>query len=383
MITIREVLNKVDQKQFFDFPNQLYKSSPYYVPFINEENGTFNPAHNTSFDYCECRLFLCFDELKVVGRFATIINHRYNDEHNVKEIRFFRYDVINNFDVSDAIFNKIKQIAIENGLTTIVGEMGFNQFDHYGLLTYGYDDFSIYNARFNNPYQIEHLKKLNFVLDNSWNSYRITIPQTLDERVDGIAQAILKRYNLKLESFTKVNKNTNLIDYINKSISLRVKNLEYLYSFNTLSEDEISDLINLFKGFIDTKYNVSTYYLVVLDKDNDVVAFLLAIPSLAKFLVKAKFAIVPSIAYVYHKASVKSDSVDLISFVVNRKYQNIGLAGILQNELFKLCQKNDINYINTSFDFDISPIIKDYYQKYDMKKVKTFASFKYDLDKTE
>lgn len=379
MITIREVTNKNDLKEFTNFPNQLYRNNAYYIPSFIGDSFLFNKTRNSSFEYCECRLFICVENEKVLGRVATIINHRYNEEHNVKELRFFKYAVIDNLEVSQALMNQVKNVAIENKLNSIVGEMGFTQFSHFGLLIDGYNDYSVYDSQYNFPYFIDHLKKLNFTLDKTWSSYRLTVPSSLDRRCDVIRDTILNRYKLKLTAITNVKKNTELPIIISKSMSLRLKNYDYYYSFNSVSDDELADLTEKFKLIIQFTNISGCYYFIITDENSDVVGFLLGIPSLAKLLGKQKAIISPSISRLYNKAMNKSDSVDLLSVVIKQKYQNLGICRILKNELLKACVEGGIKYINTDLDFDLSDLVKDEFSDLGLQKVKTFASFRYDL----
>ena len=379
MITIREVSNKNDMKAFSSFPSQLYKNNPYYVPSFLDDNFLFNPTRNPSYVYCECRLFICVDGDKVLGRVATIINHRYNEEHNVKELRYFKLTVVDSFEATTRLMNQVKKVAVENNLTSIVGEMGFTQLSHYGLLLEGFDDYAVYDSQFNFPYYIDHLKKLNFRLDKTWNSYRLTVPSTLDKRNDGFRDVILKRYNLKLSSITNMKKNPDLPEIISKSMSLRLKNFDYFYSFNSINEEEMDDLVNKFKMIIQFTNINSCYYYVITDKDDEVVGFVLGIPSLAKFLSKQKAVLSPSISRLYNKAYNKGDSIDLLSIVIKKEYQNLGIIRILKNELLKSCIESGVKYINTDLDFDLLDVVKDEFRDLDMKKLKTFGSYRFDL----
>lgn len=379
MITIKEVANKYDFKDFTNFPYQLYKNCQYYIPNFVDDNYLFDENRNSSYDYCECRLFLCVDGDKVLGRIATIINHRYNEEHDTKEIRFFKYSAIDSLEVTTLLMNQVKMVAKENDLTSIVGDMGFTQFNHYGVLADGFDSFSVYDAKYNYPYYVDHLKRLNFKEDSSWSCYKINVPKTLDNRMDSIRDVILKKYNLKFQSITTIKKNDNLADIISKSMALRMKNYDYFYSFNTISEEEIQILVNRFKTIIEFTNINTCYYFVVTDKNDDVVGFALGIPSLATFLGRQNMIISPSISSLYKKASSKAESIDLISIVVNKEYQNRGISLILKNELFKACVNNNIKYINTDFDFDLSKTIKEEFDDCEVKKVKTFTSFRLDI----
>ena len=81
MITITEVTNSQELKTFIDFPHELYKTDPNYVPalYMSEKYLlTKHPFHQHS----KMTLFLAYDKEKVVGRIAAILNNNYNNYHN-------------------------------------------------------------------------------------------------------------------------------------------------------------------------------------------------------------------------------------------------------------------------------------------------------------
>ena len=55
-IIIKEVLTQQDRRRFVDFPNQLYKNNPNYVPgFFDDDVDDWNPDKNPAFEYCEAK----------------------------------------------------------------------------------------------------------------------------------------------------------------------------------------------------------------------------------------------------------------------------------------------------------------------------------------
>ena len=72
--TVREVANAHEFKQFYQFQNRLYRNCPTYVPSLDfDQKHTL--AHSPCLDYCEQKLFLCFDaEGRIAGRCCAIIN---------------------------------------------------------------------------------------------------------------------------------------------------------------------------------------------------------------------------------------------------------------------------------------------------------------------
>ncbi|MBR2433677.1 MAG: hypothetical protein IKB21_03655, partial [Clostridia bacterium] len=105
MIKIEEVKTKKQLKAFVDFPTKLYENCPQYVhPLRMDEISSFNPAKNVNFEDCEAICFLAYENDRVVGRIAAIIQKAYNKKVNEKRVRFSRFDSVNNQKVADALF---------------------------------------------------------------------------------------------------------------------------------------------------------------------------------------------------------------------------------------------------------------------------------------
>ena len=67
-IQIKEVTNKQELKAFVKFPMELYKDCKYFVPpLISQEMLTLNKDKNPSFEVCDTKLWLAFNEGKIVG----------------------------------------------------------------------------------------------------------------------------------------------------------------------------------------------------------------------------------------------------------------------------------------------------------------------------
>ena len=155
-VIIKEVVGKKDLKIWADFPNKLYKKVPAYVPFLlNDEMDTFTKEKNPAYDFCETKLFLAYIDKKVVGRIGALINHAYNKKWNKNAIRFTRFDFIDSFEVSSALFNEVIKWAKERGLTEAMGPIGFTDLDHEGMLIEGFDELNMSITFYNFPYYIE------------------------------------------------------------------------------------------------------------------------------------------------------------------------------------------------------------------------------------
>ena len=154
-IIIKEVVGKKELKKWVDFPNKLYKKVEAYVPFLfSDEMATFTKKKNPAYAFCETKLFLAYKNNEVVGRIGALINHAANEKWSTNAIRFTRFDFIDDYDVSSALFNEVIKWGKENGLTTVLGPIGFTDMDHEGMLVEGFEEFNMSITFYNHPYYI-------------------------------------------------------------------------------------------------------------------------------------------------------------------------------------------------------------------------------------
>ena len=158
-LTIKEVKTKRDLKAFVRFPNQLYEGNRFYVPQMESMDlDTLNPRKNHAFEVCEAKYWLATGEDgKVMGRIAGIINHRYNEKTGERTCRFGWMDFVDRIDVSKALMNVVERYAMEEGMDTVCGPMGFLEFDTAGVLVSGFDQTPTAYGKYNAPYYEKHL----------------------------------------------------------------------------------------------------------------------------------------------------------------------------------------------------------------------------------
>ena len=79
MVTVKRVESKADRRRFVDFPNQLYKDNPNFVPATyGDDLSDWDPKANPAFSYCDAQCFLAYRDGEIVGRIGAILSHRAN-----------------------------------------------------------------------------------------------------------------------------------------------------------------------------------------------------------------------------------------------------------------------------------------------------------------
>ena len=134
MIEIREVNNKNQIKEFINIPWNIYKDDPNWVPPLKMSIADqLNPTH-PFYKTAKTKSFLAYENGKPAGRIMSIINH------NSPDIGYFGFYEAINQQVSDQLFEKVKEHLKENGINKMQGPVNLSTNYECGLLVDGFND---------------------------------------------------------------------------------------------------------------------------------------------------------------------------------------------------------------------------------------------------
>ena len=111
-ITIKQVKDSDESKEFVMFPHDLYKDSKYWVaPITKEELEVLDKKINPVFKNALAHYFLAYISGKIVGRVAALINWVEVNDLKKKKVRFGWFDFIDNTEVSKALLEKVRAVS--------------------------------------------------------------------------------------------------------------------------------------------------------------------------------------------------------------------------------------------------------------------------------
>lgn len=340
-INVKEVTTKKDLKKWIEFPNSLYKGNEYYVPFLaSDEMETFSQNKNPAYAFCETKLFLAYKEDKIVGRIAGLINHAYNKKWNKNAIRFTRFDFIDDYEVSKALFDKVVAWGKEKGYTEIMGPIGFTDMDHEGMLIEGFEEFNLSITFYNHPYYIDHMERLGLQKDIDWFEYRINVPESLDPRFARISNRICEKNNYSVVTY-----NNRKVLYNDALEAFKIIDIAFskLYGTVPLTPEVIKHAIDGYVPVVNLDYVCS-----IKDKDDNIIGFGVLVPSIAKALKKSNGKMLPFGVFRLLKAlNGKNDTLEMFFVAVHPDYQAQGLPAILISTLAKKIIENGVKYCET------------------------------------
>lgn len=363
MFEIIEVKNNSELKRFIAFPHHLYQGVENWVPPLSlDERNTLSSKKNPAFAFCRARLWLALIDKKVVGRIAAIINDRFIENSGKKYARFGWLDFIDDLSVSEALLRTAEDWARENGLEAIHGPLGFCDLDKEGMLIEGFDELSMFITLYNFPYYPEHLEKLGYGKDIDWLEYEIRAPEKIPERIEKLNQLIEKRLSVTI---VRAKNKKEILPYAPAIFELLNDAYKDLYGFVALSEAQI-------KSYTEQYFSViqPDYLRVVVDKDNKLAAFGIAIPSLAKASKKARGRLLPFGFIHFLRAMNKNDRLELLLVAVRKDFQGKGVNVLLLNDINKTAIENGLKFAETGPELETNTDVQGLWKYYETRQHK-------------
>ena len=341
MVEIREVKTRKELKKFAGFNEKMYRDIPQAIPdLISDEMDNFTPKKNPAYEYAESRQWLAYKDGQCVGRIGAIISHKANKKWNRKRIRFTRVDFIDDYEVSKALFQTVENWGKERGMEAVHGPMGFCDLDQEGMLIEGFDYKGMFISIHNAPYYKEHLERLGYIKSVDWIENRITIPEEVPEFFTRLSARIQEEQKLRI---FKARNRRELKKYIPEIFDVVNDTYRRLYGEVELTQKQIDKYVKQFLLLVNCKYA-----MMVMNEENQMIGFGLAVPSLADASKKSHGRLFPLgwIRVLYAPYS-KTDTLELFLIGVRDAYKNTGVPAMLIEEGIKTAIADGKKYAET------------------------------------
>ena len=371
MITVKQVSTKKEQKQFLDFPLDLYAGNPCFVPpLYMDEKKIFRPDYVYN-DCCDSVCYLAFRDGKVAGRIQGIIQKAANEKSREKRARFTRFDVIDDPDVSRALFEAFEKWAVEQGMDTACGPLGFSDLEREGLLVEGFDQPSTFEQQYSGPWYPRHLEQLGYRKEVDWTGSQLLGPAT-PEDLDDLEQLtafIFRRY--KLHFGPAKNGRDFMKKYADGIFRLIDLSYEGLYGTVPFTDAMKKLMIDNYGMVVSPKYTA-----VVLDEDDRVVCFGIAFPSLNYALAGTDGRLTPKVAWRLLKCLRKPQVLDLCLVGVDPEYLNRGVSAVFSAAVMRMLRDNPhIRYADTNLNLEENWAIQNQWKRFQRVVNKRFRAY--------
>jgi hypothetical protein len=318
-VIIHEVNSKSELREFIHLPASIHKNHSNWVPPIYMDDWEFfNPKKNKSFEFCDTILLLAYRSEKVVGRIMGVIHNTYNEKHQEKNARFAFFETWNDDVVATALLQSVENWGRNKGMEKLVGPLAFSDKDPQGFLIEGFDEPCVIASNCNFPYQVELLEKNSFTKEVDLVEYKINIPNPIPEFYLKIeARASRMNADLKVLEFTSRRK---VKPYIHPVLHLLNKTFTEIFGFSPFMEKEMDDFANRYLFLINPKF-----IKIVVNGNNDVVAFVIGMSHIGEGIQKAKGYLFPFGIFKIFAAARKTKQLNLLLGGIDPAYRGKGL----------------------------------------------------------
>ncbi|TDE28871.1 GTP cyclohydrolase [Flavobacterium ranwuense] len=341
MITIKEATTKSELTDYIKFPFSLYKNNKYWVPpIIADELETFDKTKNPAFENAEAYFYIAYKNNEIVGRIAAIINWSEVNDQQKKKVRFGWFDVIDDIEVTKALLEKVYELGRKNNLEHVEGPMGFSNLDKVGVLTEGFDEIGTMITWYNHLYYASHFEQLGYRVEKEYLESKFPFENVKPEFFEKANDLVKRRYQLSPLNFKTTKE---VMPHVDKMFDLFNESYASLSSFVAISDVQKEYFKKKYISFINPEF-----IKFVEDKDHNIVAFSIVMPSFSEALQKSKGKLFPF--GFLHLLKAKNQSKDMIFYLigVHPDYQNKAVTAIIFNEYYHTFkEKGVINCFRT------------------------------------
>ncbi|HNT01909.1 MAG TPA: hypothetical protein PKJ80_07755, partial [Candidatus Saccharicenans sp.] len=159
-LTIKQVESGSELRAFINFPWQVYKNDPNWVPPLRLQiKEKLNRKKNPFFEHAEMALFLARSGQEIVGRIAAIIDFNHNEYHGEKVVFFGLYESLNDEQVARLLLETVVDWGKKRGMEILRGPANLSMNDECAFLLEGFDRPPTIMMPYNPPYYIELMEK--------------------------------------------------------------------------------------------------------------------------------------------------------------------------------------------------------------------------------
>jgi len=342
-VSIEPVQSKKQLGQFIDFPHDLYKDDPNYVPelFIAQRD-LLTPGKHPFHEHSTLQLFLAWRDNKIVGRIAAIHNKNHNEFNNVNDGFFGFFESINDRTVSDALLQTAEKWLKERKLQTMIGPVNFSTNEPCALLVEGFDTPPVAMMTYNPPYYIDLLTA--YGLGKKVDTYAFQIKsENVNEKPYRMMQLLKERLAQRNITIRKINM---------KDFKAEAERVRAVYNaawdknmgFVPMTDKEFDYMAN------DLKMVVDPDFVLMAEHEGKVIGITICIPDINQILINVKRGrLLPTGIFKLLLGKSKIKVLRIAVLGVLQEYRKLGIEGVFYGTIMEKGREKGYKWAEASW----------------------------------
>jgi len=203
-LEIVAVSTRRERKLFFNYPWDLYRGDPNWVPPLRiVKKELLNYRRHPFYDTAEIQTFVALRDGKPCGRVAAIKNDAHNDWYHEKRGFFGFYESEEDEEATGRLFDAARDWFGERGIEAIRGPVNPSLNYELGTLVEGFDDPPWFMMTYGKPYYDRLIKGYGFRKSQDMFAFwgHVDMLDAISKRLTPLSDNILERFNLVCRQF--------------------------------------------------------------------------------------------------------------------------------------------------------------------------------------
>jgi len=366
------VENRRQRKTFLEFPWQLYRGDPNWIPPLRmDQEELVNYRHHPFYLRNRVQTFLAYRGDEVVGRIAAIVNYDHVEFQKENRGFFGFFECIDDAEAARSLLDAARAWLAEQGMTSIRGPMS-PSFNHVtGTLVEGFDSPPTFMMAYNPPYY-GHLIEASG-LSKSQDLYAFwadldMLPASKAKHWP-IAEQIMERFNIRIRPLKKSRFQQDMKEFL----SIYNQSMKSHWGFSPMSEEALNYMARMLR------FLVIPELIVGAEIDGRLVGIVLALPDYNPRIKQIDGRLLPFgfLRLLLGRRRIKK--VRIMAANVLLEYQLMGVALVLMRTMTPAALDYGIREVEFSWVAESNAHSRGGLEKGGAKRAKTYRLYDGDL----
>jgi len=342
-IVLKSVQSKADLRRFLTFPWKIYQGDPLWVPpLLPERRAALDPGRSAFLQRGQAEFFMAYRDGQLAGTICAAEDPPTNANRGTAECVFGFFDYIEDYQVFEALVNRVRDWGKERGLQQLYGPWNLDYEDSYGVLVDGRDAPPALMCGHTPPYYSDFMDRFGFQPARAQNvALRITLEETPQiKRLSRLAERVRSKGEVQVRkaNFDRWSEEVGAVHmllgkalaHLDDSIGWHRESLEStLAPFATIADPEL---------------------VLFAEVDGEIVGFLPGIPNLNEIFIDINGLRNPwnYLQLLWLMKFRKPACLAVKSVLVLPEYWNTGVIVLLMDELASRARQKGYQWIDMS-----------------------------------
>jgi hypothetical protein len=336
-ISITEVKNYFDLRNFIKVPFEIYKDDPMWVPPLKISMKEMLSPKHPFFKTSTIKCFLAKQGNKLVGRIAVGINHVSNDYHNEKSAFFGFFDCCDDNFVASTLLDQAKKYAIENSMTKLKGPFNLSTNYECGQLVDGFNDPPQIMMTYNPSYMTKFFNNCGMKKEMDLLAFELPANVPIPEKIVTVVERLKQANNISVRTVKLKNWDQEVLTILDIYNAAWEKN----WGFVPMTSEEFLELAKSLKSILLEEM------ILIVEVANKPAGFILCLPDYNQILQSNRNGrLFPFGLYKLLTQKKSINRARIITMGIKSEYRHLGLSTLLyttmQQQLFNLKQYQNV-----------------------------------------